>query len=344
MRREKKLDAFASHPEGGSALSRRQLLRWAGIAGVGGLAGALPACSDPPAQDIVDTTVQPTALRIGGTINGTVTGLLNGDNVSAATIEIVGVGTATTDAAGEFSFRLEQNGDFEIIIRAGGFLSRTSAIRVTGNLSITASLIETDTVLTDDFLNQFARGTGPIVDFAPPTPGVTARWQSRPVIRVYTRLAGDPATKLSDSRVDKIIEVINNAFAGFTARSLGSSPTIVQVDEVPPADLSELPIGVLCFSQTADGSRGADQMRRIDDQYEIASSACFTGTDASGGVLTRVFGQALGATVVDDSMPSVMNAEGRTTFTEEDTLAATVLYNRPPGNAAPDSDPDGFFL
>ena len=39
-----------------------------------------------------------------------------------------------------------------------------------------------------------------------------------------------------------------------------------------------------------------------------------------------------------------MNAEGRVTFTEQDTLAAQVLYNRPPGNMGPDTDPPGFFI
>ncbi len=342
MSASKKLAARVLAKSRTPELSRRELMRWAGIAGVGGLGTFLPGCSQPPEQDIVSTTTQPTTLRLGGSVSGRVTGLFNGSAVTGATVTITGIGSTTTDAAGNFSFRIESNGDFELIISGGGFVTRRTAVRITGNVTFAATVMEKSAALSANFLNQFARRAGPTFGTDVLDPGAIARWQQSPTIRVYTRVAGTNA-KLSDARVDKILEIVNGQYTRFTAGALGFGANVIEINEAPP-DPSTLPIGTLCFYQTADGTRGAGQGRRLQNRYEIATSSCFTGTEASGGVLTRVFGQALGAGGVDDSLSSVMNAEGRVNFTEQDTLAAEVLYNRPPGNMDPDTDPPGFFI
>ena len=325
-----------------SELSRRDLIRWTGIAGVGGLGTFLPSCSDPPEQDIVSTTTQPTAFLIGGSVNGHVAGLFNGKAMTGATVTITGIGSTRTDAAGNFSFRIDRNGDFELIISGGGFVTRRTAVRITGNVTFNATVMEKSAALGNNFLNQFARRTGPAFGTNVLDPGSIARWEQSPTIRVYTRVAGTNA-KLGGARVDEILEIINQQYPMFTAGALGFGANVIEINAAPP-DPSTLPLGTLSFFQTADGTRGAGQTRRLQNRYAIGNSFCFTGTEASGGVLTRVFGQALGTGGVDNSLTSVMNAEGQDSFTERDTLAAQVLYDRPPGNMAPDTDPVGFSI
>ena len=342
MSKSEKLDADVVERSRASELSRRDLIRWAGIAGVGGLGTFLPSCSDPPGQDVVSTTTQPTALRIGGSANGRVTGLFDGNATTGATVRIVGIGSTTTDAAGEFSFRIYRSGDFELIIRGDDFVTRRTAVRITGSVTFSVTVMEKSAALSDDFLNQFARRTGP--SFGPDVldPGAIARWEQSPTIRVYTRVAGTKA-KLSDRRVDKVIEIINMQYPKFTAGALGFVANVVEINEAPP-DPSTLPLGTLCFYQTDDDTRGAGQMRRVQNRYAIGTSFCFTGNEDSGGVLSRVFGQALGAGGVVNTTPSTMNGQGRVNFTEQDTLAAQVLYTRPPGNMDPDTDPADVFI
>ena len=292
MSRSEKLEARVVERSRTSELSRRDLIRWAGVAGVGGLGTFLPGCSQPPEQDVVSTTTQPTALRIGGSVNGRVTGLFDGNATTGATVTITGIGSTTTDAAGDFSFRIDRNGDFELVISGAGFATRRTAVRVTGNVAFNATVIEKSAALDDNFLNQFARRTGRSFGTDVVDPGAIARWEQNPTIRVYTRVAGTNA-KLSDARVDRILQIINKQYPSFTAGALGFGADVVEINEAPP-DPSTLPLDTLCFYQTADATRGAGQTRRVQNRYAIGNSFCFTGNEASGGVLTRVFGQALG--------------------------------------------------
>lgn len=326
-------------------ISRRDLLRWAGIAGVGGIGMGLIGCSDPPEQEISEGTTPPTTIKSGSTVNGTVTGLLTGAAVSGAVLEILGMGEVTADFAGNFTINFDQAGDYSARISAPNFVTRETRMRISANDVVPITLIETDESLTENFLNQWARGQGPILDgLAPRTPGMTNRWESAPDLRIYRRLAGDPDTVLSDDRIDQIIAAATGSYAQFTAGSLGFLRNIEQVDSAPPADNGQMPLGTIGFYQTADGSRGGGTTGAVSDAYAAASGYAFSGTDASTRVLTRVFGQSLGATPVEDALTSVMNTEGSREFTEEDDHAAAVLYGRPPGSQAPDKDPARFFV
>ena len=325
----------------GRRLSRRELLRWAGVAGISGIGTGLVSCSDPPEQEIVETSTAPTRIQSGGTVDGTVTGLFDGGVIADAVLEFVGADTVTTDAAGMFSIRLQESGDYKLKVNAKTFSPRITAVQISSNATVFISLIEKETKLTLDFLDQFARGLGGRVDgMAPRTPGFSNRWLRPPEIRLYTRVVGDPETKLSDRRIRHMTDVIDSTYVGFTAGVFGLAPRVIFVDSVPP---KKLPGGELAYYQTADDSRGGTTEGLVKDRFAVASSRAYTGLEATSGVLTRVFGQALGETVVKGTQ-SAMNPEGRSTLTESDELAAMVLYNRTPGNQSPDKDPDGFFL
>lgn len=326
-------------------LSRRELLRWAGLAGFGGLGSVLAACTDRPGQEIDDTPTAPRITQEGGTVSGTVTGLLTGRPAKNAKVTVQGVGTVRADFAGAFSIRVDRSGDFRLTVEAEDFLTRETAVRVTGSVNVVVTLIEADGRLTLEFLDQFARGLGPVVDGTRPrTPGRISRWLEPPRILLYLGVDGDPDTAVPAHRVARIRELIESVWFGLTGGAFGAAPAIQEVDASPPADRSQIPVGSLGFFQTADGSRGAGHSGRIDNPFAFANAHAFTGLEAAGGVVVRVLGQALGATFVEDGMPSVMNAEGRSTLTADDEQAATVLFNRPPGNGSPDTDPEGFLL
>ena len=325
-------------------VSRRDLFRWAGVLGVGGIGTSLISCSDPPEQDISTGVTEPTTVQAGSTINGVVTGLFTRVGARDAKVEIVSVGTVRADFSGAFTIHVEIPGDYSMIVSANNYLTRKTALRLSGNTTFQMTLLETEDGLGMTFLNQFARGTGPTSGPPPRTPGRTNRWSGVPRVLIYRRVAGDPSTVVPGTQIDRIISVVNSTYSQFTAGALGFSPTIEQVDSSPPADRAQIPAGAIGFFQTSDGSRGGGTTGSISDPFEAASGFAYTDLDASVALLNRVFGQSLGATIVDDSMASVMNPAGLSSFTTEDTQASTVLYNRPPGSQSPDVDPERYFI
>ncbi len=333
-------------PAGGAdpRVSRRDLLRWASALGVGGIGAGLISCSDPPEQDISSGVTQPTTAQAGSTVNGVVTGLFSRVGVRNAKLEVVGEGTVRADFSGAFTIHIELPGDYTLIVSANDFVTRRTALRLSGNTAFGMTLMESDEGPGATFLNQYARGTGPTSGPPPRTPGQTNRWVSSPRVLIYRRVAGDPSTVVPGAQIDRITNVVNSTYGQFTAGALGFSPMIEQVDSVPPADPAQIPIGAIGFFQTSDGSRGGGTNGAISDPFEAASGYAFTGLDAPVGLLNRVFGQSLGETIVDSSMLSVMNPSGQSSFSEKDTQASTFLYNRPPGSRSPDVDPERYFI
>lgn len=325
-------------------VSRRDLLRWASVLGVGGIGASLISCSDPPEQDISSGVTQPTAVQVGSTVNGVVSGLFSGVGARNAKVEVVGAGTVRADFSGAFAIHVELPGDYALIVSATDFVTRRSALRLSGNTTFGMTLMEDDEGPGATFLNQYARGTGPTSGPPPRTPGQTNRWARTPRVLIYRRVAGDPSTLVPGAQIDRIINVVNSTFGQFTAGALGFSPMIEQVDSAPPADPAQIPVGAIGFSQTSDASRGGGTTGAMSDLYEVASGYAFTGLDAPVALLNRVFGQSLGATIVDDSMLSVMNPGGQSSFSEKDAQASKVLYNRPAGSRSPDVDPERYFI
>lgn len=325
-------------------VSRRDLLRWASALGVGGIGASLISCSDPPEQEISSGVSQPSTVQAGSTVNGVVTGLLTGVGVRNAKVEVVGAGTVRADFSGAFTIHVELPGDYTLIVSANDFVTRRTALRLSGNTTFGMTLLEDNEGLGATFLNQYARGTGPTSGPPPRTPGQTNRWASTPKVLIYRRVVGDPSTVVPGAQIDRIIGVVNSTYGQFTAGALGFSPMIEQVDSEPPLDPSQIPIGAIGFSQTDDGSRGGGTTGTVSNPFRAASGYAFTGLDAPVGLLSRVFGQSLGAAIVDSSMTSVMNPSGQSSFSENDTEASKFLYNRPAGNRAPDQDRDRYFI
>jgi len=325
-------------------VSRRDLIRWAGVLGVGGIGAGLISCSDPPEQEISSGVTQPTTVQAGSTVNGVVSGLFNRVGVRNAKVEVVGEGTVRADFSGAFTIHIDLPGDYTLIVSASDFVTRRTALRLSGNTTFGMTLMEDDEGLGPTFLNQYARGTGPTSGPPPRTPGQTNRWASMPRVLIYRRVAGDPSTKVPGPQIDRITSVVNSTFMQFTAGVLGPAPPIEQVDSVPPADPAQIPFGAIGFYQTSDGSRGGGTSGAMSSPFDAASGYAYTGLDAPVALLNRVFGQSLGATIVDSSMTSVMNPGGQSSFSENDTMASTVLYNRPAGSRAPDVDPERYFI
>ena len=226
-------------------VSRRDLLRWASVLGVGGIGASLISCSDPPEQDISSGVTQPTAVQVGSTVNGVVSGLFSGVGARNAKVEVVGAGTVRTDFSGAFTIHVELPGDYALIVSATDFVTRRSALRLSGNTTFGMTLMEDDEGPGATFLNQYARGTGPTSGPPPRTPGQTNRWARTPRVLIYRRVVGDPSTLVPGAQIDRIINVVNSTFGQFTAGALGFSPMIEQVASAPPADPAQIPVGAM---------------------------------------------------------------------------------------------------
>lgn len=328
-------------------VSRRHLLRWAGLLGLGSLAPGLVGCSDPPEEELLDTTTEPTTLQAGGVVSGTVAGFFAGESMVGATVDIRG-NVTTTDSFGRFSVRIPESGDFPVRITGSGFLPRRGAVRLTGNVELAITVIEEDPSPPLDFIDQFARGTGPVRSVSPRTPGRTNRWTRPPEVQIFRRVPGTGGTasevSLSDQRIEVIEIVFREVFPILSGGRLGPTPEVAVVDRPPPADPRRFPEGVLSIYQTADGSHGGGNVGTVADEWAIAHSRAFTDVEAPTPLIAKAIGFGLGASDVSDDHRSVMNASGRRRPTESDAEAARILYGRPPGSRSPDVDPAGSFL
>ncbi len=326
-------------------ISRRDLLRRAGALGAGAWGVALAACKSRPAQEIVDLSTTPQVLQAGGTITGSLSGLLTGVAAAGVTIRVAGFEPVQTDATGAFEVRIPDSGEYEIRFEGADFYLRVARLRITGNVSLNQALLERDAGLPMNFLNQFARAAGPNdkEGIQPRTPGATNRWLRPPRIVIHRRLADDSKDAIPEARLIAMQNAIAGLFGPLTGNRLGFPSVQVRAD-APPAGLGAVPAGTIVLAQRRDRLLGAEHAGSLTNRYEIAKAYAFCGVESPIELFNRVFAHTLGAYVVSNAFASVANPQGRAAASELDTLAATFLYARAPGNLAPDRDADGVLL
>ena len=109
------------------AMTRRDLMRRAGMMGAGAVGLGLVGCKQRPADDLVDLSTSPQILQQGGTISGQLTGLLNGDVVVDGVVKLAGFKPIQADARGNFEIRVEETGDYDVELKGTGHHKRVRA-------------------------------------------------------------------------------------------------------------------------------------------------------------------------------------------------------------------------
>ncbi len=325
-------------------MTRRDMLRRAGMVGAGALGLGFAGCKQRPADDLVDLGSSPGLLQQGGTVSGQLTGLLDGDVVTEGVIKLAGFKPVQADARGNFEIRVKQSGDYDVELNGGGHHKRVGRLRVTGNVSLSPTLLEEDAGLPLEFINQYARGAGPVKEGVPPrTPGATNRWTAPPVVQIYRGLVGSDKEVVTDARVDAMRTSILALFGALTGNRLGL-PQIEVRPGAAPTRLSQVPRGRLVIVQRADPKFSSEHIGSVSNGFDISKAIVACGVESTIEFFNRMFAHSLGGYVVSFSTASILNPAGRAAPSDRDSLAATFLYSRIPGNLAPDQDPSGVFL
>lgn len=326
-------------------LSRRDLLRSVGVAGVGALGLGLVGCTDRPGSADSGLTNDPQVLQAGGTLSGRLAGLLGGAAAAGVTVNLVGLGEVVTDALGQFEVRVAQSGEFRVQLSGRGFHARSGVIRIDGNLAIDELLLENDAGVPMRFIDQYARATGPNgkEGVVPRTPGATNRWTRPPRVNIYRKLADNSKLVVPDARITALRGAVAALFAPLTGSRLGF-PSIEVLPGQPPRNLGSTAAGVMVISQSQSGALATSNGSSLSDVYDINKALVGTRLDAPIELFNRAFAHGLGGYVVSNQFASILNGAGRATPSTDDVQAATFLYSRVPGNSSPDQDPDGVFI
>lgn len=184
----------------------------------------------------------------------------------------------------------------------------------------------------------------------------TVRWSSRPTVYVDTRPEGFEAGE----ELDRWIAEVQSQAAAFVSKWSGStiSPESVIVTSNPPRDFTA---GTIVIHFSENSSRYGNSSSTIgyarvsrSSSGTIAGAAIWLrylrysgsgGASKRTGILGHELGHAMGMGHMTSGTPSFMEPSigSKTDLSAFDQQAVRFLYNRAPGNTAPDTDSSTTF-
>ncbi|HVH26071.1 MAG TPA: hypothetical protein VM818_04905 [Vicinamibacterales bacterium] len=301
-------------------------------------AALLAGCTDSPAAP--GDSSSPSMLR-GQTVNA-----IDGATLSGIEVQVGNERAVTTDGTGSFDVEVGGPGSYATVIRGTSVVERYTSISATSGDRLRMPLIPATFDLAA--FDQLMRATNRRLQ----------RWTTQPqlvlvaTVLSYRGASGEeyPATshQMSGEEVAEMIEHLTEGLSLLTGGTYSRFSTVTverpaSGERVAAARMGKIVVAEYNGITSLDGTIGYGTWAETDNGSVVAGAMYldrdFDHDDARRRLLRiHELGHALGYLHVT-SRPSIMNPSIGPEPTDFDREAALIGFQRPPGNVAPDTDP-----
>ena len=306
------------------------------------LAGLLLAgCSESPTAPS-DPAISTPGVAMARTISGTVTDVIRGTALPGITVAIDQSGSAATDGSGRFALEAQTlQGSYHTTLSGPSVVTRQTSVALPAN-SLTFTLIPSsfDMASFEEFARTFGNGS-------------MTRWNTPPALVVETSLVASPgnhnvalADQIPASEADRLIDRLSQTLPVLTGSTFTAFSSVRRQTTPAGNPITMYAAGAITVVYYTDSNGACGQGGPGMIQQTVVAGAvwlkvgCAT-LSVNTTAAVHELGHALGYGHVTGS-PSVMSATGGLDITAFDRAAAGIVFRRPPGNRAPDTDPDSF--
>jgi len=284
-------------------------------------------------------------------VTGQVTNAVSGAGAPGVAVRIQDVGDVTTNANGEFILESEAlDGRYRVIASGAGVVERQTTLVFPGGHAVLPLIPASFNMLAyDEMVRQFGGGAALKRWLQPPALIVEMSLLDREASIDPSGVPGETAVasaqQQSETAVAEVVDHLTRALplltgGAFTAFSAVSRQT---TDAGSPVGLDQTgAITVVRYPPAGGQCRGYGLVAYFED-FEVASGRVYLETCSDASLAAHELGHALGYGHVA-AAASVMKATVSSFVTDFDRQATAIAYQRPPGNRAPDSDPDAFTV
>jgi hypothetical protein len=267
---------------------------------------------------------------------------------TAATVQLAARAVQTA-SDGSFRLEMERSGDYVTVVSAGGFVARETV----SHTGVTAAHQQLSLIPQQFDLRSFD-------EFCRTANGRLQRWMKAPALVILTSVmtyvgpseSSYVATgeRLSESELDVMVEDFTRALRLLSGNTWSAFDRVVREDVSEGERATVLRDGmvvvgryrgIVSWSNTIGLGRWHEQADGTVSAGTVFLDDSFDKSDDRRWLLRmHEFGHALGYTHVT-SRVSVMNPSIGPEPTTFDVQAASIAFQRAPGNRAPDVDPSG---
>jgi hypothetical protein len=296
------------------------------------------ACSGSPTEP---SASQPQILR-GQTVSA-----IDGQSAASVSVQVGRERPVTSDVNGMFELNVEEPASYTAVLSSNAIVERRTAVNASAGDRVRLSVIPASFDLTA--FDEMFRATHSRLQ----------RWTTRPRLVVvatvmnYRAISDDSYIATSEQLTgDEVNTLTSHLIEGLAMLTGGTYTTFASVEVERPAEGARTFVmrpgsvvvgrynGVVSLASTVGFGQWAEQSDGTVTGGAMILDRDFDRDDARRRLLRiHELGHALGYRHVT-SRTSIMNPSIGPEPTEFDRFAATIAFQRPPGNRAPDTDPD----